>query len=86
VRLDTGAKNAERGKTLLVSGLVRRENRPCRGSSVDVRLVTPHGAVPLGALVANAQGEFSGRLVIPWNAPLGEHRVEASASGECKAN
>jgi hypothetical protein len=86
VRLDTGAKNAERGKTLYVSGLVRRTNRPCHGASVDVRLVTGDGALPLGALVTNAQGEFSGRLVIPWNAPLGSHQLEASASGECKSN
>jgi hypothetical protein len=86
VRLDTGAKNAERGKTLYVSGLVRRTNRPCHGSSVDVQLVTANGAVPLGALVTNAQGEFSGRLVIPWNTPLGNHHLAARASGDCKSN
>jgi hypothetical protein len=86
VRLETSAKNAERGKTLYVSGSVRSANRPCHGTSVDVRLVTKDGALPLGALVTNAQGEFNGRLVIPWNAPLGNHRLEAGASGGCKGN
>lgn len=76
---------AERGKTLQVAGQVRLGARSCRGSSVDVRLMTSAGPVALGTLITDDLGKFEGSLVVPWDAPLGEHRLEAAASGTCAA-
>jgi hypothetical protein len=82
VRLYTGAARAERGKSLLVSGSVQSGGQPCSGARVDVSLGQPEGpALALGSLVSDARGEFRGTLVIPWNAALGDHALNASASG-----
>jgi transglutaminase superfamily protein len=84
VTFDTGAARAERGKGLAVSGRVQQERRPCSGARVDVLLATQsQPAIPLGTLVSDERGEFRGRLVIPWNAPLGEHTLSANVSGSC---
>jgi hypothetical protein len=84
VTFNTGAAQAERGKGLAVSGLVQQERRPCSGARVDVLLGTEgQPAIALGTLVSDEHGEFRGRLVIPWNAPLGEHTLSANVSGSC---
>ncbi len=84
VTFNTGAAQAERGKGLAVSGLVQQDRRPCNGARVDVLLGTEsQPAIALGTLVSDERGEFRGRLVIPWNAPLGEHTLSANVSGSC---
>jgi hypothetical protein len=84
VTFNTGAARAERGKTLAVSGWVKQDRRACNGSRVDVLLESVgHPPLALGTLVSDERGEFRGRLVIPWNAPLGEHTLSAQASGIC---
>jgi hypothetical protein len=85
VTLSAGARSAERGKALLVSGRVLSGGRSCAGMSVQVDLSPPGGAgVPLGTLISDAAGNFSGRLIVPWSAPLGEHALSARAAGECE--
>lgn len=82
IRLQSSASRAERGKSLVVSGNVRGETRPCAGARVDVLLAQEKGdPVPLGSLVTDARGDFRGPLVIPWSATLGEHSLLAMASG-----
>jgi transglutaminase-like putative cysteine protease len=85
VTLTAGARNAERGKALLVSGRVQSGGRSCAGMSVQVDL-TPSKApsVPLGTLISDEAGNFSGRLIVPWSAPLGEHTLSARAVGGCE--
>jgi hypothetical protein len=84
VTFNTGAAQAERGKGLAVSGRVQQERRVCSGARVDVLLGTEsQPAIQLGTLVSDEHGEFRGRLVIPWNAPLGEHTLSANVSGSC---
>lgn len=85
VTLSAGARNAERGKALLVSGRVLSGGRSCAGMSVQVDLSPPGSAgVPLGTLISDGAGNFSGRLIVPWSAPLGEHALSARAVGECE--
>lgn len=81
VRLETGASRAERGRSLLVSGHVQAQGRPCSGARVDVTLGQASGApLPLGSLVTDSRGNFRGHLVIPWNAALGSHALQATAT------
>lgn len=85
VTLTAGARNAERGKALLVSGRVTSGGRSCAGMSVQVDLTPPSApGVPLGTLISDDAGNFSGRLIVPWGAPLGEHTLSARAAGECE--
>lgn len=84
IQLSTGAARAERGRSLFVSGSVQSGERACSGARVDVLLGQPQGnSLPLGSLASDARGEFRGYLVIPWNAELGEHTLQATATG-CK--
>jgi hypothetical protein len=85
VTLSAGARNAERGKALVVSGRVMSAGRSCAGMSVQVDLTPPKAAsVPLGTLISDDAGNFSGRLIVPWSAPLGEHTLSARAVGGCE--
>jgi hypothetical protein len=82
IRLESGASRAERGKSLVVSGNVQGQARPCSGARVDILLEQPSGEpLALGSLVTDTRGDFRGPLVIPWSAALGEHALLARASG-----
>ena len=84
VTLARGAPRAERGKALFISGRVAEARRACSGVSVEVGLGARGGQIlPLGTLISDSRGNFGGSLVVPWNAPLGEHSVTARALGGC---
>lgn len=84
VTLARGAPRAERGKALFISGRVAEGRRACSGVSVEVGLGARGGqTLPLGTLISDSRGNFGGSLVVPWNAPLGEHSVTARALGGC---
>jgi len=79
-----GPKNAERGKALFVSGLITSGRRSCPDMSVEVELSDAKGnLMPLGTLISDRNGNFAGRLIVPWNAGLGEHTLRARALGAC---
>ncbi len=79
-----GPKNAERGKALFVSGLISSGRRSCADMSVEVELSDAKGnLIPLGTLISDSNGNFAGRLIVPWNAGLGEHTLRARALGAC---
>jgi hypothetical protein len=85
VSLARGPKNAERGKALFVSGLVTAGGRSCPDMSVEVELSDAKGnLMPLGTLISDPNGNFAGRLIVPWNAGLGEHTLRARALGACE--
>ncbi|MEY4549126.1 MAG: hypothetical protein RL685_5321 [Pseudomonadota bacterium] len=85
VTLSTGARNAERGKALVVSGRVQAGGGTCAGMSVQIELTQPKApSLPLGTLISDDAGNFSGRLIVPWGAPLGEHTLTARALGSCE--
>jgi hypothetical protein len=80
-----GARNAERGKALFVSGLVTAGGHDCPGMSVEIELSDAQGnLLPLGTLISDPHGNFAGRLIVPWNAALGDHRLRARALGACE--
>ncbi|HEU4583551.1 MAG TPA: transglutaminase domain-containing protein [Polyangiaceae bacterium] len=80
-----GPRNAERGKALFVSGLVTAGRRSCPDMSVQVELSDAKGnLIPLGTLISDPNGNFAGRLIVPWNAGLGEHTLRARALGACE--
>jgi len=84
VTLARGAPRAERGRALFISGRVSEGRRACSGVSVEVGLGARGGQMlPLGTLISDRLGNFGGSLVVPWNAPLGEHAVTARALGGC---
>ena len=84
VTLARGAPRAERGRALFISGRVSEGRRGCSGVSVEVGLGARGGQMlPLGTLISDRFGNFGGSLVVPWNAPLGEHAVTARALGGC---
>jgi hypothetical protein len=79
-----GPKNAERGKALFVAGLVTAGGRSCADMSVEIELSDAKGnLMPLGTLISDPNGNFAGRLTVPWNAGLGEHTLRARALGAC---
>jgi hypothetical protein len=84
VTLAQGARNAERGKALFVSGRVAAGGRSCAGMSVAIELAAQAASVPLGTLISDAKGSFAGRLIVPWNAMLGDHTLAARALGSCE--
>ncbi|MEY2932095.1 MAG: hypothetical protein RL033_2844 [Pseudomonadota bacterium] len=85
VTLSAGARNAERGKALVVSGRVQAGGGTCAGMSVQIELTQPKApSLPLGTLISDDAGNFSGRLIVPWGAPLGEHTLSARALGSCE--
>ncbi len=85
VTLTAGARAAERGKPLSIAGRVQSAGRSCAGMSVQVDLTPREGpSVPLGTLISDEAGNFSGRLIVPWSAPLGEHTLSARAAGGCE--
>ena len=80
-----GARNAERGKALFVSGLVTAGGHDCPGMSVQIELNDAQGnLLPLGTLISDPHGNFAGRLIVPWSAALGDHRLRARALGACE--
>jgi len=80
-----GARNAERGKALFVSGLVTAGGHDCPGMSVEIELSDAQGnLLPLGTLISDPHGNFAGRLTVPWSAALGDHRLRARALGACE--
>ncbi len=86
VVLRTSAATAERGKGLFVSGTALIGGSTCRGARIDVSLGAADGTrLPLGTLVSDAEGQFQGHLVVPWNTALGKHPLLAVVSGTCGA-
>jgi hypothetical protein len=85
VRFARGARNAERGKALYVSGLVTASGQSCAGMSVQIELSDAQSnLLPLGTLISDSHGNFAGRLIVPWNAALGDHTLRARALGSCE--
>jgi hypothetical protein len=78
------AGGAERGKALFVAGRVSDEGHACSGVSVALSLSGSSGPpIPLGTLVTDARGDFSGSLVVPYQVPLGAHALLARPSSGC---
>ncbi len=91
VRLRVEAQQSLRGQAVEITGRARLDGAPCANAPLRIRLVPgrasgisagaspePAGGVDIGTLVSDGQGRLRGRLVIPYDAPLGSHSVEAS--------
>jgi hypothetical protein len=78
IRLALGSSPAERGQAVAVRGAVSRRGRACAGAAVRLELIdASRGRYPLGTLVCDDRGRFSGRLVIPWDVAIGPSELQA---------
>jgi hypothetical protein len=84
--LELGSREARRGEPLAVSGTVTARGEQCGHVRVDLALRTEHGSViPLQPLPTEADGSFSGRVVLPMQGvDIGEYDVIASTPGNAR--
>lgn len=74
-----------RGGRVQVSGTVENTETPCRRVRVDFSLRDSGGGqLPLGTLVTDERGKFSGKLVVPFSATLGDYAVTATTPGNAE--
>jgi transglutaminase-like putative cysteine protease len=87
VTLDVVDADARRGEPLHVRGSVAADGEPCAHTTVELLLREAKGRqeIPLGALATDANGAFSGGIVVPVSATLGDYDVIARTpgSGHC---
>lgn len=85
VSLRVEAENAERGQALAISGGVTQAGgRRCAGATVRLQLRSANGSRhALGRLVSDAKGRFAGRLIVPWEVPVGAGQLHAEGLGRC---
>ena len=74
-----------RGESLTVSGQILHEQRGVPGLQVDI-LLSRDGKVgyPVGSLVSDGQGRFTGSLAVPRDVEVGSYRVFAETPGDSR--
>ncbi len=85
VKLRSPAQVVYRGEPLKVSGRVLDGERGVAGLQVDV-LLSRDGKVgyPVGSLVSDGQGRFTGDLSVPHDVEVGSYRVYAETPGDSR--
>ncbi len=74
-----------RGNPVTLHGRVEADGAPCAHARVDVALSLPNRrARPIGSLSADAKGVYSGQVVIPLDADVGEYDIVVSTPGDAR--
>lgn len=84
VTLELGHREIRRGHPLRVLGNLRAADsgRACGYGRVDFALKSSTGrSVPLGSLPTDAEGRYSGEVIVPLDVPVGDHSIEATSPG-----
>lgn len=84
VTLELGHREIRRGHPLRVLGRLRSADAgpACGYGRVDFALRSTTGrSIPLGSLPTDAQGNYSGEVIVPLDVPVGDHSIEAASPG-----
>jgi transglutaminase-like putative cysteine protease len=86
VKLASVDVDAHRGAPLHVTGDVSAEGEACAHVVVEIVLrdVKKGQLVPLGSIATDANGAYSGALVVPSGVPLGDYDVIAQTAGDAR--
>jgi hypothetical protein len=86
VKLGTVDTDARRGAPLHVSGEVSSDGEPCAHVTVEILLrdVRKGQVVLLGSVATDANGKYTGALVVPGGVPLGDYDVFAQTPGDAR--
>ncbi len=80
------AAEARRGEPLRVSGIVRADGEPCPQLPVELwlRAAGPQKSFLLGTMATGDDGAFSGDIVVPIEATLGDYDIIARTPGSVR--
>lgn len=84
--VDSRARDVMRGEPLELRGRVAAGGEPCARARVDVTLRAASGGdIPIGSLAADADGRFSGSVVVPLaQLAVGDYELTVSTPGDAR--
>jgi hypothetical protein len=88
ISLSVTGDSAVRGARLGVSGRIEAPGADCSLQRVNVLLADSSGrSYPIGVLISDSQGHFSGEVTVPTNVPVGDYDLFVSSNGNdsCQA-
>ena len=89
VEIKLATTSSQRGSGIQISGRVEASGEPCTFSRVDVSLRDSTGVETwLGAFPTDGNGDFEGRVTVPFDIDVGDYKVIARTpgTGRCGAS
>jgi Transglutaminase-like superfamily len=78
------SRDVTRGARIALNGRVSAVGADCSLRRINIVLHAAQGNdVPIGALVTDAQGKFSGEIVVPDSVPVGDYDVQVVPGEHC---